>query len=995
MLKREWKELLHNKMLLVVVVAIVLIPIIYAGFFLRSMWDPYGTLDHLPVAVVNKDQSIEYEGKTLKVGEDMVKELKENQSLAFNFVDDQVAEDGLRNGTYYMVITIPEDFSKNASTLMDDEPQKMELTYETNPGTNYIASKMSETAVARIKDSVATEVTKVYADTVFDQIATVGDGMQEAADGADKIDEGLKTASDGNATITDNLDLLATSTLEFREGAETLSQGLSDYTDGVTKVNDGAKQLNDGVGTLTAKVPELTVGTNQLNEGVQQYTDGVAQLNQNNEQLTSGTQALVAGTKTLKDGTTTLKSGAKEYVAGVQTLSGGVKQYIDGTGQLADGASQVQAGLGELNTAVGSLTDLTSEEGLKTLAAGLKQAKEGMDDASAGIGMGAILLDSGSVAIGEVSGQITDTVVPLIQSLPTAGYDLSTNVSRLMSNYAEEGNDIVAEANNRLRASRDSMQNALNVLSGTAAALKAAGDSENAAAVNQAIGELSNGMGQAQEVTGIDASAYTQGVQTSADGFNSTVAAAENTLNQAADAWNTVAFGLKADEVPLNAMAGTLKDGADQMAAGAAQIPSNIPDNPLGEMKTAVSQLYQGATTLTEGFMTLKANDTQLIAGGNELVAKGSELTSGASQVDDGAGQLATGAAALNNGVFEYTNGVTALNGNSAKLRSGTQELAEGAGTLASGATTLFEGTATLYDGTKTLVSNNKTLNSGANQLAEGAGEIHDGSVQLYDGSQELGGGMSQLKSGSQTLSSSLSDGAKEVKDASATAATTEMFASPVEETEVQMTKVPNNGHAMAPYMMSVGLWVGCLAFCLMYPLTKYKGKLKSGFSWWLSKASVLYLVAILQGIVLISLLHVFNDFTPVEMGKTIAFACLAGVTFTSIMYFFNVTVGKVGSFLMLVFMVIQLAGSAGTYPVEISPPFVAKIHYFLPFTYTVEAFRSTICGGESIRAAVIFLILVFLFFTGMTIAVFCHKAKCIRNNKPVLLDWLEEKGLA
>lgn len=94
------------------------------------------------------------------------------------------------------------------------------------------------------------------------------------------------------------------------------------------------------------------------------------------------------------------------------------------------------------------------------------------------------------------------------------------------------------------------------------------------------------------------------------------------------------------------------------------------------------------------------------------------------------------------------------------------------------------------------------------------------------------------------------------------------------------------------------------------------------------------------QGVLLILLLHVFDGFTPVEMTKTILFAALTGVCFTSIMYFFNITFGKVGSFLMLIFMVVQLAGSAGTYPVEISPSFVAKIHYYLPFTYTVNAFR-------------------------------------------------------
>ena len=293
------------------------------------------------------------------------------------------------------------------------------------------------------------------------------------------------------------------------------------------------------------------------------------------------------------------------------------------------------------------------------------------------------------------------------------------------------------------------------------------------------------------------------------------------------------------------------------------------------------------------------------------------------------------------------------------------------------------------------LVSNNSKLNSGADQLADGAGQIQDGSSKLYDGSKELGDGITKLEDGSDTLATSLNDGAKEVKETNASDDTISMFATPITDEETKITTVENNGHAMAPYMMSVGLWVGCLAFCLMYPLTEYKGKLKSGFAWWGSKASVLYPVAVLQGVLLILLLHVFDGFTPVEMTKTILFAALTGVCFTSIMYFFNITFGKVGSFLMLIFMVVQLAGSAGTYPVEISPSFVAKIHYYLPFTYTVNAFRSTICGGESIRQAVIVLIGLTIIFSILTILQFNHMARRKKQGKLVLLDWLEEKGVA
>ena len=112
----------------------IAIPFIYAGLFLKSMWDPYGNLDKLPVAVVNEDRPVEYEGNTLSIGDDLTDALKENDSLDFHFVDRSEAQEGLKDGTWYMVITIPEDFSGNAATLLDDSPRKMQLDYETNPG---------------------------------------------------------------------------------------------------------------------------------------------------------------------------------------------------------------------------------------------------------------------------------------------------------------------------------------------------------------------------------------------------------------------------------------------------------------------------------------------------------------------------------------------------------------------------------------------------------------------------------------------------------------------------------------------------------------------------------------------------------------------------------------------------------------------------------------------------------------------------------------------
>ena len=130
------------------------------------------------------------------------------------------------------------------------------------------------------------------------------------------------------------------------------------------------------------------------------------------------------------------------------------------------------------------------------------------------------------------------------------------------------------------------------------------------------------------------------------------------------------------------------------------------------------------------------------------------------------------------------------------------------------------------------------------------------------------------------------------------------MFAAPLEIEEEQITYVADNGHAMAPYMMSVGLWVGCIAFCLMYPLTSCPGKMDSGLKWWFSKASVLVVTAVLQAVVMLAALAVFDGFDPERAGLTALTACAASVAFMSVMYFFTSLLGRVGSFLMLVFMV-------------------------------------------------------------------------------------------
>lgn len=905
MVKQEWKSLWRNKILMIVLVFIIAIPAIYTTLFLGSMWDPYGKLDNLPVAVVNLDEPVEYEGETLNVGQKLVDKLKDDGSLCFNFTDADQAERGLENGTYYMVITVPKNFSENATTLMDTVPKKMELDYKTNPGTNYIAMKMSETALEKIKTSVAQEVTKTYAETIFDKISEAGDGMKDAADGAGEIYDGTEKLADGNKTISDNLKTLSEGTLTFKDGTSELKVGLSSYLDGVNQLSDGSTTLANGATSLLTGALKLNEGANSLSDGTKTLTSGTATLE-------SGAKTLESGLKTYTDGVKQANDGAAALNSNSAALTSGAQQLTAGNEQLSSGSAQILGGLNQMSSTVKS--GLPSEDKITELSGGL---------------------DTYSAAIGKMNEELQNTSLPSEEELAALNA-VKTDLTNSLTNAGDNAKSLYV----------------------LAAQLQASGDLQTAA--------------QVKEI---------------ADSLAANVTTAANDATAISAVFEQVTPSLSK---------------VTQLKNGVAELNEN-KELVLGGAKTAVNGMYSGLANVSY------ALDTQIIPGM-------STLDGGISQVSDGAKSLSSGLTAYTSGVAQVGNGLTQLNDNSAQLNSGATQLSSGASQLASGAKTLdsgadelksgtktlADGTKTLDDGTKTLTNgfatltaNNSKLTSGANQLADGAVTLNDGAGQLYDGSITLGNGLSDLKDGANTLKTGLEDGQKTIDENKGDDAVYEMISSPVESNETKISNVENNGHAMAAYMMCVGLWVLCIAFCIMYPLTEHHGTIKSGFSWWLSKAGVAYLVALVSAYAMIGSLQLFLHFEPTELLNTFLVAGITAIAFMSILYFFNVWLGKVGSFLMLIFMVVQLAGSAGTYPIEISGDFVATIHKWLPFSYAVDAFRGTISGNGNILEVTIVLLSIAVIFTLLTIMMFNIRAKMIKNNKKGLYDFIEKCGLA
>lgn len=178
LIKQELLGLFKNKKLLIPIIAILFIPILYSGMFLWAFWDPYDRLEDLPVAIVNNDTGAKLEGEELKLGDEFVEKLKKSKDFNFQFVDRKTGYKNLEDQKYYLLVEVPENFSKNATTLMDDKPQKLELKYVPNESFNFLSAQIGETAVQKIQMALAEKVTETYAETMFDIITEMGEGFQ-------------------------------------------------------------------------------------------------------------------------------------------------------------------------------------------------------------------------------------------------------------------------------------------------------------------------------------------------------------------------------------------------------------------------------------------------------------------------------------------------------------------------------------------------------------------------------------------------------------------------------------------------------------------------------------------------------------------------------------------------------------------------------------------------------------------------------------------------
>ena len=643
MVQAEWRHLCKNKILLLSMAVISFIPIMYSGFFLGSIWDPYGQVKNLPVAFVNEDKGAQLNGQTVNIGQSVEQKLKGNHDLGWEFVNKQQADDGVSSGHFYAVVTVPTDFSAKAASITATQPQQAVIRYTTTPAKNYIGSLVSNQAAEKVKTSVAEQITQAYAKGVLENIGKLGDGLETAAGGA----------------------------------------------------------------------------------------------------------------STLHGGLTQLQAGAQTYTGGVRQLAVNQRAMANGLARLGDGSRQLQAGLGQLSNG------LPSESQVARLTSGMKQLQAGLNQLNASV-------HNPSPALVNQQSKVQSEAQILAQTMQTSLADLSA-AGAIMKDLGSQA-----------------------VASGGSTTITL-----------PQISQLSRALSKTQTIS-VQAAALLKDLQI---------------LTQS----------LSAQQAQLQTGVSTLNNG--------------------------VNQLAPNATAALNGYNSVRSANNQLLAGS-------SSLANGLAQAQTGSQQLANGARLLDS-------------------RSGV-------------------------------------LTNGASQLAGGA----------------------------DTLATKLADASRQLKIQPTGAATQQQMANPVKSETTKQGDVPNYGYALAPYVLSLSLFVGAIALNIIYPIRKTFAEQENAFRWWLAKASVTGVAAFVQATILMLIMVYCLGLVPDHPVNFIGAIYLTSFVYMSIVSLLMIVLDNPGRFLAMVLLVLQLGSSEGTFPIQTANSFFQAVNPLVPMTYSIRALRQAISGG-------------------------------------------------
>lgn len=451
--KEDLKRIFTNYAALIVILALCILPSLYAWFNIKASWDPYGqqATSQIKIGVINNDKGTEFNGKLINIGDQVVDQLKENDLMGWQFVDEAEGEKALEEGTFYATITIPDNFSQDITSLVTSDVKKGQMIYRVNEKINAIAPKLTSKGATGVQENINQTIVETVSgilfeagkglgleiqETVLPQLSHVYDQLEELISKFGDMNSLVQTAHNGGiqlkdliASIQTDLPLIETTITS----AKTTITSLESFMDtSKSALSDFMPTLKNDLLLIQTIADELNTYVSQIEEAILSGSDKAPELIENLITKVESTQSLVRSFVKVLESFNKFPAGRfDELISQLQGVNGELDKAKDFLQQLHD------------TTVNGGEPNLTVLNNIKTLLSSVSSTASAIYNR----------FDSAIVpSLNNVIDQAYSTATNVLQVLKEAEAKLPDVASLLNTAYegADKGIDAIEYINSKL-----------------------------------------------------------------------------------------------------------------------------------------------------------------------------------------------------------------------------------------------------------------------------------------------------------------------------------------------------------------------------------------------------------------------------------------------------------------------------------------------------------------------------------------------------------------
>lgn len=410
--------------------------------------------------------------------------------------------------------------------------------------------------------------------------------------------------------------------------------------------------------------------------------------------------------------------------------------------------------------------------------------------------------------------------------------------------------------------------------------------------------------------------------------------------------------------VGLNALA----DGVRQSADGISQVAAimnaeidNINNSNLSQVdKDKLAAAILVINNINNANMSVNVEEPLRKAADSAqpLVSSLTQLEAGSKQVSDGVQQLTSGLADTQNkaaaALDKLISGANGIQSGANSILEGLNTVTDKTGVLVNGLDILSSGSMSLKDGLKTVNDGNISLKAGLNNAAMKTSQLSDGLKELSNGSTSLKNGLGDANDGAIMLRDGLNNGYDEMSDSLKFNATdmSQFISEPITLKDSSINNVKYYGEGLAPYFISMSLWLGAMLMGMIFSFAKLLNVFKSKFmNSFIGKFIVGSGLVTMQALILSFVLIKGLESNPASITWFYLSNVFISIVFFSISYGVSHAFGIIASPIMFIVLLLQLSSSGGTFPVETAPKFYGIVGKIVPMTYSINTLRMVISG--------------------------------------------------